>query len=214
MLSASNLRELAVAMHNYHSDNGHLPPSAICDREGRPLLSWRVRMLPYIKQEALYNQFRLDEPWDSPHNIQLLKKMPKVFKPLGDVEVASNHTFYQVIVGKGAVFEPGRTITLGHLAVGDGSANTMLIVEGGEAVPWTQPVDLVYDPDGPLPSFGGLFAPKFRMYNDFKSPSGFNVAFADCSTRWVRPHAANEKLLRSLITWNGGENLDLSVILD
>jgi hypothetical protein len=56
-------------MHNYHGEHGRLPPAAVCGPDGTPLLSWRVLILPFIEQQALYRQFKLDEPWDGPHNL-------------------------------------------------------------------------------------------------------------------------------------------------
>lgn len=83
-----NLRRIALALHNYHSANGHFPSPAIVGKDGRPLLSWRVAILPFLElegegvkgTEALYKQFRLDEPWDSPHNKALLSKMPAPYR--------------------------------------------------------------------------------------------------------------------------------------
>ncbi|HMC64014.1 MAG TPA: DUF1559 domain-containing protein, partial [Gemmataceae bacterium] len=66
--STKNLRLLGIAMHNYHDSIGHLPPAALRDKKGKPLLSWRVALLPYVEEEKLYKEFRLDEPWDSTHN--------------------------------------------------------------------------------------------------------------------------------------------------
>jgi RNA polymerase sigma factor (sigma-70 family) len=103
LLVRRNLKTLALAVLNYNDACGYLPPPAITDKNGKPLLSWRVAILPFIEQEALYKQFKLDEPWDSPHNKKLLARMPKVFGP-----VVKNHprysTFYQYVVGPEAVF--------------------------------------------------------------------------------------------------------------
>ena len=71
--------------------NKHFPPAAICDKDGRPLLSWRVAILPYIDQEDLYKQFHLDEPWDSPHNRSLIEKMPGTYMDLGPKADQLNH---------------------------------------------------------------------------------------------------------------------------
>src|SRR5262245_39481877 len=68
--SSNNLKEIGLALHNYHAAHNHFPPAAICDKDGQPLLSWRVAILPYIEQANLYRQFKLDEPWDSEHNKQ------------------------------------------------------------------------------------------------------------------------------------------------
>src|SRR5262249_46508298 len=66
--SINNLKEIALAMHNRHDTYGFLPASAIYSKNGKPLLSWRVELLPFLDQQELYRQFHLDEPWDSEHN--------------------------------------------------------------------------------------------------------------------------------------------------
>jgi len=72
----NNLKYIGIALWNYHEVHGCLPPAAITDKDGKPLLSWRVAILPYSEHEKLYAKFHLDEPWDSPHNIALLDSMP------------------------------------------------------------------------------------------------------------------------------------------
>jgi hypothetical protein len=82
----NNLKQLGLACHNYLSATNHFPRN-ITDKDGKLLLSWRVAILPYIEEEALYKQFKLDEPWDSEQNKKLSEKMPKVFAPVrGKVE--------------------------------------------------------------------------------------------------------------------------------
>src|SRR5438552_3335668 len=97
-------------MHNYNDTHGQLPAAAACGKDGKPLLSWRVEILPFIEYGALYNEFHLDEPWDSPHNIELLPRMPKIYASPYDkyCKAPRYHTFCQVFVGKGTPFEPGR----------------------------------------------------------------------------------------------------------
>jgi hypothetical protein len=181
-------------MHNYSSEQGSLPPAALHGKDGRPLLSWRVLVLPYIEQDGLYRQFRLDEPWDSPHNIQLLPKMPKVYSPFDGRPTSEPYTtYYQVFVGKGAAFEGAR----GLRADGDfpdGTSNTILIVEAGSAVPWTKPEDLAYEAGKPLPRLGGLFKGTFR------------AALADSSVRSVSKEVS-EDTLRAAVTRDGHDEL-------
>src|SRR5882672_4340583 len=75
LATASNdLKQLALAMHNYHSAYGQLPPAAVRDKNGKLLLSWRVLILPYIEQDNLFKEFKLEEPWDSDHNKKLIAK--------------------------------------------------------------------------------------------------------------------------------------------
>src|SRR4051794_3818491 len=75
----NNLKQIGLAMHNYNSAYDVFPPAVITDPDGKPLLSWRVLLLPFLDEQALYEQFKLDEPWDSPNNKPLLSRMPKVF---------------------------------------------------------------------------------------------------------------------------------------
>lgn len=187
--SQNNLKQLAIAMHNYHDVHGHLPAAAICDKNGRPLLSWRVALLPYLEQQNLYAQFKLDEPWNGPHNLKLLGQMPRVYQLPSEQKPGTDQTHYQVFVGNGAIFETNRG--LGLMDIPDGTSNTILIVEANQAVPWTKPEDLPYNPNGPLPPLGAAFA------------WGFNTAFADGSVHFI-PKDTPEQTLRPLITRNDG----------
>src|SRR5437773_109335 len=101
---ANNLKQIGVAFHNYLSAHGTFPASAIYGKDGKPLLSWRVALLPYLEKGNLYREFKLDEPWDSPHNLKLLDKMPKVYAPVaGDAK--EYWTFYRVFTGPGTICE-------------------------------------------------------------------------------------------------------------
>src|SRR5262249_44509944 len=102
-----NLRKIAEAIQIYHHDHAHLPPPAIMDKQDKPLLSWRVALLPYLGPEGLYEQFKPDGAWDSPHNKKLLARMPAVFAAVGP-KAAKNTTNYQYVVGPTAVFSSHR----------------------------------------------------------------------------------------------------------
>jgi len=94
MSCRNNLHQLALAMHNYASTDDRLPPAMVRDKNGKPLCSWRVLLLPYLEEEALYKQFKLDEPWDSPNNIKLLNRMPKI---LSEPREPSDHADEQTL---------------------------------------------------------------------------------------------------------------------
>jgi hypothetical protein len=189
--SANNLKQIALAMHNYHSAHNRLPPAVVYSKDGKtPLYSWRVELLPYLEQDNLYNQFKRDEPWDSPHNKKLLAQMPKVYAPVQGTTREPYSTFYQVFTGPEALFDGRRQTGFQHIQ--DGTSNTLMVVEAGEAVPWTAPRDLPYQKDLSLPRLGGMF------------PTGTNAVMADGQVR-VIPRTANEKVLRALITYRGGE---------
>ena len=196
--SQENLKNIGLAMHDYHSVMGTFPPAAVLDKNKKLLLSWRVLLLPHMGEEELFRQFKLDEPWDSAHNKKLLTKMPKVYAPVIEKSAEPGYTFYQVFVGKGAAFEGERGLRISDFL--DGTSNTALVIEGGEAVPWTKPADLNYDPKKPLPKLGGQF--KDRIY----------VTFADGSVNVLRPDFG-EQAMRELITRAGGEVLNLDALL-
>jgi RNA polymerase sigma factor (sigma-70 family) len=77
----NNLKQIGLAMHTYREAHGRFPAPAILGKDGKPLLSWRVAILPYIVEDGLYQSFKLDEPWDSPHNKRLLERMPGLYAP-------------------------------------------------------------------------------------------------------------------------------------
>ena len=183
--TSNNLKQIALAMHSYHDANGTLPPAAIVNKKGKPLLSWRVAVLPYLEQNALYKQFKLDEPWDSENNLPLSKITIKVYTD-PRVPAEPGMTYYKVFVGKDAGFPPlrGRRLT----EITDGTSNTLLAVAAGDPVPWSKPEDFEYDKDKPLP--------------DLSKPFPVVVtAYMDGSVRVISPEALrqNKNLLRMLI---------------
>jgi hypothetical protein len=193
--SVNNLKQLALAMHNYaDSMKGRLPAHAIYSKDGKPLLSWRVTLLPYLEQKALYNEFHLNEPWDSEHNKKLLAKMPRLYASPHDEKTLQEHTtYYQSFVGKGAFFE-GKQGLLFPAAFPDGLSNTIMFVEASKAVPWTKPEDISYDPANPLPKIG------------LTGVAGFLAAMGDGSVHMIS-RGITQKTLRNAITRNDGEVL-------
>ncbi|HZY84866.1 MAG TPA: DUF1559 domain-containing protein [Gemmataceae bacterium] len=207
--SAVSVKRIAQAFQNYHEVNGRYPPAVVRDKDGRALYSWRVLLLPYLERDQLYREFRLDEPWDSPHNQTLLTRMPSCYTAafFGTPGAEQGLTHYQVLVGPGTAFErEGLT----EADFPDGLANTLFVVEAARPVLWTQPTDLTYDPDSPLPPLGGPFTKPvhFLCHEVWRKP-GFNAGFGDGSTRFISSKT-DEAVLRALITRNGGERVDLS----
>jgi hypothetical protein len=159
--SQSNLRQIGAAIHKYHQFYQHLPSAAVYGKDGRPLLSWRVAILPHLGEEARYKEFKLDEPWDSPHNKPLLAKMPQVYRAPGLKTAEPNVTFYQVFAGEGCVFDGQLQIT--YRDISDGTSSTLMVIEAGEPVPWTSPKDLTFDPQKDIPAVGGIFGGDFHF---------------------------------------------------
>lgn len=196
MTSMNNLKQIALAMHNYHDAYNGLPAQAIYSKDGKPLLSWRVAILPFIEQDNLYRQFKLNEPWDSAHNKKLLSKMPAVYAPPGIKTKEKYTTFYRVFAGPGTVFEGKKCVTLRDIK--DGTSNTILVVEAGQAVPWTKPDELPFDAKKKnLLGLGGIFG------------GNFNMALADGSVHYVAADF-DKDIFRAMITRSGGEVVDIN----
>jgi hypothetical protein len=188
-----NLKILGIAMLNFAARNGGRFPPAAIRKDGKPLLSWRVAILPYLdiyRGVRLYREFRLDEPWDSPRNQALLKEMPSPYEAVAGKEPAPYSTYYQGFVGPGALFDGEEGTRTADVT--DGVGQTLMVVEAAEPVPWTKPEDLPYDKDKPLPKLGGQFE------------DGFYAASADGSARFLSRKVAPETL-RALIMRSDGE---------
>lgn len=149
----NHLKQVGLAFHNFHSAFTHLPALNGKGEKGEtnPGLSWRVYILPFMDEATLYNKFKLDEPWDSPTNMALIKEMPKVFgtDPEGKTSI-------HVFTGPGAPFQT--TEGLGFFAITDGLSNTFLAVETGPdtADIWTKPTGLIFDPADPFKCLGKI----------------------------------------------------------
>ncbi len=195
-----HLARIGVEMHRFHDANGKkFPPSAIRDKARRPMLSWRVALLPMLGEGELFKQFKLDEPWDSPANKPLLDRMPAVYAPFGPLDNPPGSTYFQVLVGPGTLFEDEAGPDFGSIP--DGADSTLMVVEAAEAVPWTKPTDLTYDAKGPLPRLGAHFK------------DGSLALFADGSVAYIKGDI-DEPTLRALMTRNGAETLSRWTLRD
>jgi prepilin-type processing-associated H-X9-DG protein len=212
-----NLLKIGLALHQHHDDLGSFPKAAISDSQGRPGLSWRVAILPFLGERELYTKFKLDEPWDSPHNKPLLAEMPAVYTCPSAPRGEPGFTHYRALAGPGAFFEPAYDKRLEkvwwvgddgtkhyageprnglHIAsFTDGLSNTLMVVEAKQSVPWTRPDELLFDSAPPAdPLFGAGSSHR----------GGFNVVFADASV-WFLPNTTAPGLFRALITRAGNE---------
>jgi len=189
----NNLKLIAHAFHNYHDTYKTLPAaSQIGPKEVAH--SWRISILPFVGQRELYEAYRQDEPWDSEHNLQLLEKIPDVYRCPGDRRNSTN-TSYFVFDGPEAALD-NRRYEGSFRSITDGTSNTLLAVESKRAVPWTKPEDIPFDPEQPPPKIGGWH------------PTGFCAAFCDGSVRML-PTALDEQMLKHLIMRADGNPIQL-----
>ncbi|MEZ6071174.1 MAG: M56 family metallopeptidase [Pirellulales bacterium] len=207
--SSNWLKLIGVALHSYHSEHGHFPAAASCDADGNPLLSWRVHLLPYLEREDLYNRFHLDEPWDSPHNRELIAEMPVVFRS-PNTHSEPGKTTYLALVGEDAVFGiqqngPDQPTVYregsSDREIEDGTSATAMLVEAPDtlAVDWTRPRDFRIATKHPSK---GLFAPgeEYSL-----------VLFADGS-RHLISNTIGDQLMLAICSKDGHEVVDMSSI--
>jgi len=193
---SNNLKMLGLAMHNYHDTYRALPAGYSADKDGKPLLSWRVHILPFVEGAHLYEQFHLDEPWDSPHNKKLIEQMPETYKAPGS-KSEPGMTNYLGVGGADGVFvrpKPGDKLGTSFRQITDGTSNTIMIVEAPDdsAVIWTKPGDFAPDKENPTRGLIGL------------RPGGFQAAFVDGSVQFLA-ETIDADLLNGLFTKSGGE---------
>ena len=154
--TTNNLKQIALGFHNYNDTYGALPTNQL-SKDKKPLLSWRVQLLPFIEQDHLYKQFKLDEPWDSENNKKLIDQMPELYFPVRG-KADKGMTFYQTFGGKHGWMKPGAMIPA---SFPDGTSNTFLVAEAAKPVIWTKPDDLEFD-GKTVPALGGMFGGKFH----------------------------------------------------
>jgi prepilin-type processing-associated H-X9-DG protein len=195
----NQLKQLGLAMHNFHSNRNTFPPAYTTGKDGKPLLSWRVQLLPFLDAKALYDEFHLDEPWDSPHNKALITRMPSVYAcPSARPSLRSaGKTTYLTPRGPATMFPGAEAIKIQDIT--DGTSNTIMVVDASDdaAVIWTKPDD--WD-----------VAPEFKAEGLFgHHTGGTTFLFGDGSVRFLREKVAS-KVLQKLTTGNGGEVIDAS----
>jgi hypothetical protein len=192
--SEYNLKRIAAAMQQYQEKNQKFPSSASYGAGDKPLLSWRVHLLPFMGLQDLYKKFKLDEPWNGPNNQKMLADIPEVYRtPQGPTD---GRTCYQVPVGLGTVF--GQRDGMAENLIGDGKEYTILVTEVdlNRAVNWTEPADLRYVPAQPTSGLGELRG------------KAFLAAFCDGSVRRI-PVAVGPDFVRALFTANGKDSVDM-----
>ena len=193
--STNNLKQIALAMHNYADVHKGFPPAVLLGPDGKTPHSWRVAILPYLEQQELSHQYNFNEPWDSETNKKVLARMPVVFRHPSVPGIAGNRqsSSYYVLTGKGGIFhdEPSKSGTdFGQIR--DGTSNTLLVVEAKRDIPWTKPEDIPVDVEGQLPKLGGY------------AHEAFAAALADGSVRTF-PSTIDPATLKAMFTAGGGE---------
>ena len=187
--AANNLRQSALAMHNFHSAMNGFPTSVLVHPKTGKEYSWRIAILPYIEQNEIYEQYDFSQDWDSPHNLAVTSNMPDVFRADWDDEDSTNTSFF-LLTGPDSPLGGEKAMGFGEIT--DGSSNTIMAVEAKRDIHWAKPEDIMVDPEQPFPELGGYHR------------GGFNVTMMDGSVRFVSENVLPE-LLMKMFTPAGGE---------
>jgi hypothetical protein len=190
--SKNKMKELTIGVHNYHETHGKFPQSAIVGPDGKTTHSWRVALLPFIGQNALYNQYKLDEPWDSPANQKVMSQMPAVYRHPNDLGSSTNAAYFGLVGPDTAMGDSTKATAMRDIT--DGTSNTILFVESKRNIPWTKPEDIPFATGGPIPQMGG-------HHN-----GGYHIALADGAVRFLSA-SVDQNTLRNLINRKDGQTL-------
>src|SRR5205085_8632678 len=169
----NNLKQIAIALHNYHAMYDALPPAYTIDAEGKPLHSWRTLILPFMEQRALYDRIDLSKPWDDPVNKAALETEIQIYR-CPSASVPANKTTYLAVLAPDSCLQATESQTLTEIT--DNKTLTLMVIEVDDkhAVPWMSPQDA---DEELILSLGTAATPPH--------PGGFQAACADGSTRTV-----------------------------
>jgi hypothetical protein len=190
--TVNNLRHIGLGFHNYHDVFNCLPQNVM--KDGKPILSWRVHLLPYMEEEELWKSFKLDEPWDGPNNKKLIAKIPDIYKPVRG-KAAEGETFYQMLTWDRGLLRP-KGDKVPFAAITDGLSNTFFAVEAYTPVIWTKPDDIPYNPKE-LPKLGRSF------------DGDIHVLMGDGAARKMKK-TIDAETLRRMIVPNDGQVVDVN----
>ena len=218
--SQNNLKQIGLALHNYHDTYGHFPPAVIVE-DGVPR-SWRVEILPFLDQQALWEKYDKTKPWDDPANAEVVNTVVPPYKHPSDDRNPADGAFtsYFAVVAKNpdaragrhggpTLWKPEAPATEGGFGlrdIFDGTANTLMVVEAKRDVPWAKPEDLTYDAAADPAGADGLDVPVGGF-----TPGGANVALADGSVRFLAD-SLDPGVFRALLTRRGGEIVDRDLL--
>jgi prepilin-type processing-associated H-X9-DG protein len=196
----NNLKQISLALMNYDSRYGSLPPAYIADQNGKPMHSWRVLILPFLEQESLYKQYDFSEPWNGPHNSRLMEKCPTLFRCPSASNENRSATNYVAVVGDTTMWPNNRCVQFESIK--DGAANTIMLVEVADSnINWMEPRDLSFDQ-------ATIGMNVDRRHGISSNHTGtINVAYADGHMTHLSDGVSSEAL-KALFTIAGGETID------
>ncbi|MDB5390915.1 MAG: hypothetical protein JWM11_6561 [Planctomycetaceae bacterium] len=195
-----NLKQLAVALHSYHDQYGSFPPAYVSDANGKPMHSWRVLLLPFLEQKLLYDEYRFDEPWDSPHNSTLAGRVEHLFNCLNNRRWRNPKlTNYLAVVGPDTMWPADRATKRDDVT--DDASQTVFVVEVESEIPWMEPRDLNAS------EFASAVNHQPGQRISGVHADGACIVMADGTVRFLSKKVP-VGTIQALLTRNGGETID------
>lgn len=213
VMCVNQMKQIALALQNYHSANGSFPPAYIADKNGKPMHSWRVLILPYMEYDSLYKQYNFNEPWDGPNNKKLLAMRPYDYACPSDPKArapGATHTSYVAVVGPTAAWTGAKSRKIGPADFPGGTRRTIMVVEVADSgIAWTEPRDFSLDVLGtadakssPLSVSSKHFQEESFFFTYDRGPGAF-AAMADGSVTYLPPANLSTENLRQLLQVDG-----------
>ena len=203
MQCANNLKQIGLALLNYEDVYGTLPPAYIANADGTPMHSWRVLILPFLEQGALYKQYRFDEPWNGPNNSRMADQIPSIyrcpsFSPQHDRNAeptdSALHTPYVVLCDENTPFPGSRAMSISEIK--DGASETLAVAEvDSECVPWMAPRDI---------DVAGFARVLNKSKHRRQHTGGLHAAMVNGTVRFIS-QTIDRDMLHQLSTASGGE---------
>ena len=191
----NNLKQIGLALHNYHDTYKAFPPAFVADEQGKPMHSWRVLILPFLEEQFLYESYDFSQPWDSPANQHVLNTMPTVFRCPSDPIADSSQTTtnYAGVFGPNCIFQGADSVMIRDIL--DGTSNTLMVGEAsGAGIPWTKPEDIEVARHPTLGDVSGFSS---------RHPGGAHFILVDGSVRFITL-SIDHRTLQNLFTRDDG----------
>ena len=210
MQCTNQLKQIGLALQNYQTAYKCFPPAYIADKNGKPMHSWRVLILPYLERHDLYNMYRFNEPWNGPNNSKLLPKRDRVYQCPSDVNTEkseSTSTNYVALVGKNTAWPLENSTSLADMR-SRGIAKTILVIEARDPnIPWISPIDFLVDhcSTGNASLLSNIQHAHLRNNGYFYHPTplGANAVCADGTVRSLPANMLKSDKLEKLFAIGG-----------
>ena len=193
----NNLKNIGLALHNYHDVHGEFPPAYTVDEAGKPLHSWRTLLLPFLEEQALYDSIDLTKPWDDPVNAKAFQTVVHIYC-CPELWPQANQTGYLAIVTDDSCLRPERSLKKSEIT--DGTNKTMIVIEMplDQTVPWMAPQDASEE-----------MVMQLKEADDLPHYGATNSLFADCHVVSLVPNSILKETLSGSLTATGNEPMEI-----